>query len=218
MPPGWVLAIDTSGARTAVALLRPGAGPGAEIVRLDTTPRGHADRLFGLIDDALDAAGVGMSAVGRIVVCTGPGVFTGLRIGIAAARGLSLGCGVAAVGVSRFEALAAQAGGTGRIGVCLAGPAGTHAAQNFDAGRALGPPRLDVAGAWVPEPGTTRVAGDGVPSGLGLVHLAADGVVDPVLLARLGAARGPGERPAPIYARGPDADLPRDPAPVILEP
>jgi tRNA threonylcarbamoyladenosine biosynthesis protein TsaB len=69
--------------------------------------RGHAERLFPLLRAALEEAGLGIGAVGRIAVCTGPGSFTGLRVGVAAARGLALGRGIPAVGIDRFEALAA---------------------------------------------------------------------------------------------------------------
>ena len=70
--------------------------------------RGHAERLMAFVDAALDSAGVELSAIERIAVTIGPGSFTGIRVGVAAARGLSLALGVPAVGVSTLAAIAAD--------------------------------------------------------------------------------------------------------------
>ncbi len=87
-----ILGIDTCAAQCAVALL--GAGPMNDsdpVVERRAMERGHAEQLFPMIDNALARAGIGYDCVGRIAVCTGPGSFTGVRIGVAAARGIALG-------------------------------------------------------------------------------------------------------------------------------
>ncbi len=82
-----ILGIDTSAAQCAVALL----GAGEPVVERRAMERGHAEHLFPMIDKVLARAGIGYEGVGRIAVCTGPGSFTGVRIGVAAARGIALG-------------------------------------------------------------------------------------------------------------------------------
>ena len=72
----------------------------------DPMTRGQAERLFPMIDDLLSQAGVSWPEIGLIGVGTGPGNFTGIRISVAAARGLALSLGIPAIGVTTFEALA----------------------------------------------------------------------------------------------------------------
>ncbi|MEO1776672.1 MAG: tRNA (adenosine(37)-N6)-threonylcarbamoyltransferase complex dimerization subunit type 1 TsaB [Pseudomonadota bacterium] len=98
-----ILGIDTAAGRCGVALVS-----GGSIVAAASEPmeRGHAERLFPLLETALAEAGVGVEAIRRIGVCTGPGSFTGLRVGVAAARGLALGRAIPAIGITRFEAVA----------------------------------------------------------------------------------------------------------------
>jgi len=209
-----ILGIDTSAAQCAVALIGTGA-PVAERLPME---RGHAEHLFPMIESVLATAGVRYRALTRIAVCTGPGSFTGVRIGVAAARGLALGCGVPAIGVSRFEALAAEAGGP--VAVCLAGRGGAVYLQCFDAGgRALASPAMvpeaDLAAA-VPV-GIDRFAGDAAPMAPGPGEVLANGLADPAILARLAAGRPAGPAPAPLYLRGADAALPREGPPRMLD-
>lgn len=99
--------------------------------------RGHAEALFPMIDAVLAEAGAEMSDLTRIGVCTGPGSFTGIRVGVAAARGLALGCGIPAVGISRFEALS-----TGGGAVRLPGRKGVVYVQEFDGDKPSGDPYM----------------------------------------------------------------------------
>lgn len=182
-----ILAIDTSAGQCAVALL-----DGARWeVRAEPMTRGHAEALFPMIDAVLAAMGAKHSDLGRVAVCTGPGSFTGLRVGIAAARGLALGCGIPSVGVTRFEALATARGGPCRI--ALPGRGGTIFVQDFDAqGMPEGEPQI-------------------------LEGEAEDLFADPVVLARIAAKRPPAGRPAPLYLRDADAALPREGPPPLLD-
>lgn len=148
--------------------------------------RGHAEALFPMIEGVLAQAGAQIGDVTRFAVCTGPGSFTGLRVGIAAARGLALGCGAEAIGVSRFEALS-----DGQSTVAIPGRGGQIYVQAYRDGQPDGDPRLE-----------TGTAQDRLP--------------DVVQIARIAAGRVPGPRPAPLYLRGADAALPSEPPPRIL--
>lgn len=102
-----LLALDTAGPDCAVALVR--AAPGEfEILASasESIGRGHAERLMPMIESALDAAGYGFGDIERVAVTIGPGSFTGVRVGIAAARGLALALGIPAIGIGTLDALA----------------------------------------------------------------------------------------------------------------
>ncbi|MEO0427967.1 MAG: tRNA (adenosine(37)-N6)-threonylcarbamoyltransferase complex dimerization subunit type 1 TsaB [Pseudomonadota bacterium] len=114
-----ILGIDTCASRCAVALCGDGRVPVMCAERMD---RGHAERLFPMIREMLADAALGIEAVTRLAVCTGPGSFTGLRVGVAAARGLALGRGIPAIGVTRFEVLARMLAGARQVAGAGAGP------------------------------------------------------------------------------------------------
>lgn len=101
-----MLAFDTATRATTVAL----CGPDGTIEARDDPPRGdrptHATKLMPLVAEVLERSGHGFEDLERIVVGRGPGTFTGLRIGIATARGLSRGAGIPLVGVSTLQSLA----------------------------------------------------------------------------------------------------------------
>ena len=100
-----VLAIDTALEACAAAVLNIENGT----VTSQSLPmlRGHAEALLPLIDRVMKEAGTTFAALDRIAVTTGPGSFTGLRVGIAAARGIALSTGKLAIGVTTLEAYAA---------------------------------------------------------------------------------------------------------------
>ncbi len=203
--PAPLLAFDTSGAWCAAALVADGA------VRVAVEPmaRGQAERLVPMLEEMLTAAGLGWRDLGALAVGTGPGNFTGVRIAVALARGLALGLGVPAVGVTGFEALAEAAGRAGgRAGpadlplrALIPAPQGMFHAQTLPGGAAA---LLDAAAARAPG---ARIALMG--------EIATGDFVQAI--ARVAAARGPGgPRPAPFYLRPADAAPPAEPAPVIL--
>jgi tRNA threonylcarbamoyladenosine biosynthesis protein TsaB len=102
-----VLGFDTSTGNLSVAI-----GAGSEVIcerMVEPDPDGrprHARELLGMVEEVVSEAG-GWEAIGRIGVGLGPGTFTGLRIGIATARGLAQSSGRELVGVSSLAALAA---------------------------------------------------------------------------------------------------------------
>jgi tRNA threonylcarbamoyladenosine biosynthesis protein TsaB len=112
-----VLGFDTATRSTAVALLLGGG----EVLRARDDPAadehpGHATRLLAMAGELLDRAGVGWGSVERIAVGLGPGTFTGLRVGVATARGLAQSLSCELVGVSSPLALATAAAGAAADG------------------------------------------------------------------------------------------------------
>ncbi len=103
------LGIDTSGNYCAAALHR---AEDDEILAeiSEDIGRGHAERLMDVIASTLDAAQLDYDSVTRIAASAGPGSFTGVRVGLATARGLALGLSVPAVGVNTLAAHRRAAG------------------------------------------------------------------------------------------------------------
>jgi tRNA threonylcarbamoyladenosine biosynthesis protein TsaB len=101
-----VLAIDTALEACSVAILDTEHGDGVTSRSLSMV-RGHAEALVPLIAAVMSEANVEFTELDRIAVTVGPGSFTGLRVGVAAARGIALATGKPAVGVTTLAALAA---------------------------------------------------------------------------------------------------------------
>src|SRR4051812_23486581 len=101
-----ILAIDTALDACAAGVLDTDAG---HLIARETQPmkRGHAEALMPLIARVIKQSGVGFAALDRIAVTTGPGSFTGLRVGLSAARGLGLAAGKPVVGLTTLTAYAA---------------------------------------------------------------------------------------------------------------
>ena len=97
-----LLAFDSSAAFCAAALLLPDR----IILRDEQMAKGQAERLMPMLEEVLAEGGLVWRDLKAIAVGIGPGNFTGVRISVAAARGLALGLGIPAVGVTRLEALA----------------------------------------------------------------------------------------------------------------
>lgn len=200
-----VLAFDTSAAHCAAALLLPG---GRVLNRLEPMEKGQAERLMPLLEELLQAAGLGWSDLTRLAVGTGPGNFTGVRIAVAAARGLALGLGIPAIGITRLEALAF--GLPRPITVVEDARRGEVYVQGFGTETSEA---LLLDGSDLPHVlETAQVTGSAAgPAALPPAMPLAEA------MARLAAARDlPQPRPAPFYLRGADAAPPSDPPPVIL--
>ena len=169
--------------------------------------KGQAERLIPLLEELLAEAGLGWPDLKALAVGTGPGNFTGVRISVAAARGLALGLGIPAIGVTRLEALAY--GLPRPLRVIEDARRGEVYVQDFtDSGP--GPARLARADSVAPLSNLTGSAAgpDALSPALPLAEA----------IARIAAARAdqPQPRPAPFYLRGADAAPPPDPPPVIL--
>ncbi|MYK59531.1 MAG: tRNA (adenosine(37)-N6)-threonylcarbamoyltransferase complex dimerization subunit type 1 TsaB, partial [Rhodospirillaceae bacterium] len=101
-----LLVFDTSCGACSVAIW---SGDRAIAERYEAMPRGQAERLLPMIEETLAEAGMAWGRLDAVGVTRGPGAFTGIRIGLAAARGLALARGIPAIGISTFEALAVLA-------------------------------------------------------------------------------------------------------------
>lgn len=208
-----ILAIDTSGEACAVAI----AAGGRRIVRSETIGRGHGERLFTMLQSAAAECHAAFADFDRIAVTVGPGSFTGLRVGIAAARGLALAAATTAIGVSTLAVHAATArrnGWTGPLTVLLPARGDLLYGQTFAAeGAALSEARLDSAEAFAGEAAASgaALAGAGSPAvarrrdgPADIRHLAAVPDLDD-LLDLAAAAQAPFAPPRPLYLSPPDA-------------
>src|SRR3954467_2413115 len=101
-----ILAIDTALDACAAAVLDTSAG-GVIAFESQAMKRGHAEALMPLIARVMKASGVAFAALDRIAATTGPGSFTGLRVGLSAARGIALAAGKPVVGLTTLTAYAA---------------------------------------------------------------------------------------------------------------
>jgi tRNA threonylcarbamoyladenosine biosynthesis protein TsaB len=195
---GLILAFDTATHVATVAVLRDEETLGERV--------SQARRVLLDAHELLAAAGAGPTDLERIVVGTGPGSFTGLRIGIAAARGLAIALDVPVAGVSTLDALAA--GAPGALPVIDAGRREVFTIVDAE-------PRALAAGEIQFDAGTTCV-GDGALRYRTALE-AAGGYVPPddsgvhVPRARLHASLarefGPADLVVPVYIRQPDAKV-----------
>jgi len=196
------LAFDTSAAHCAAALLS-----GGRLWQIsEPMDKGQAERLFPLLESLLAQAGLGWKDLDLLAVGTGPGNFTGVRIAVAAARGLALSLGVPAIGVTRLQALAH--GLPRPVTVIEDARRGECYVQQFGMAE-TGPARLAPrSGLQIGGPVTGSAAGPlALPPAMPLCEA----------IARIAVARtSPQPRPAPFYLRGADASPPADPAPTIL--
>lgn len=102
------LAIDTAAPRLQLGLL---LADGRVDISIDDIATGHAELLFERIATLLERNGVSYGDLGRVAVTTGPGSFTGLRIGLSAARGIGLARSVPVIGIPSLLALSLSAAG-----------------------------------------------------------------------------------------------------------
>ncbi len=199
-----ILAIDTAANLCAACVFDTQAGElGRAVLDLG---KGHAEHLIGVIDSALAAAGHVYADLDAIAVAVGPGSFTGVRVGVATARGLALALGKPAIGITTLEALALAArdrdGAHPTLVRIEAGRGQAYVAEFAADGAQTRPPvalTLDEAEhlAGVVDPQTLVVTGLSTADILTYARLAAD-----KLSAHPDVAP---ERPKPLYLRDADA-------------
>ncbi len=137
-----ILAIDTALAACSVGLIENGV---ARSCISEPMARGQAERLAPMAREAMDAAGAAFSSIDRIAVTVGPGSFTGVRVGVAFARGLALALARPCVGVSTLEVLALRNGSEGLRGALIDTQGALYAALYRDGVAVLGPLRCERA-------------------------------------------------------------------------
>ena len=203
-----------------------GGAEGALASRVEAMRQGQAERLLPMVEEVMAEAGVRYDAIALIAVTVGPGTFTGVRIGVAAARGLSLATGAPVLALTSLEGIAAAAVSTPTakplVVVCDA-RRGEVYHQSFDISApiplATSAVRLtslgDLAAHLPAEPFLAVGNGAGlISAGWGACEVLDDVPDDPVaaLMLPLAASRageaGPGPQLAPLYLRAPDAKLP----------
>jgi tRNA threonylcarbamoyladenosine biosynthesis protein TsaB len=201
------LVIETATAACSVALL---AGRTRLAARHELVGRGHAERLVPMIGEVLADAGVARADM--ILIDCGPGSFTGIRVGLAAARALGYAWGVPVRGYSAPALIAAAQDEGESLGVAIAGGHGELFVQRY----ALGPlAPLDALRSLPPEQAAQAIP-DGLVLGSGAQALIAArgfGRAEERFPNAADAARLPDALtmlpPVPIYGRAPDAKLPQ---------
>ncbi|ANK80415.1 MAG: tRNA N6-adenosine(37)-N6-threonylcarbamoyltransferase complex dimerization subunit TsaB [Rhizobiales bacterium NRL2] len=216
-----ILAFDTACGALSAALW---AEDSVRFAVFQRRRRGHAEALMPLLERVLDAAGTTPAQLDAVAVTLGPGTFTGLRIGLAAARGFRVALGIPVIGLSTLEALAAGAARRWPDRPVLAAIDARRDQVYVQYFRRAGGPFAEAwtapaampaaAAAAMLSPGTA-LAGSGaalVAAHCGAAQpgvLAADMEPDARDIARIAASRGPVWRgappPAPIYLRQADA-------------
>ena len=183
------LGFDTSAAHCAAALL---SGERVLACRAEEMGRGQAERLMPLLEEVLAGGGARWCDLDRIGVGIGPGNFTGIRISVAAARGLALSLGIAAFGINTFEVIrAGMSSGTPAVPA----PRGMVHVLGPGAVPVLLPAAEVTDPVWPPFP--------------------ADLAQAIAILAQIAPADTP--PPAPLYVRPADAAPARDAPPLILD-
>ena len=218
-----ILAIDTCMAACSAAVLR--TGPDERLFRrFERMDRGHAEALFPMIGAVMAEAGLAFAALDCIAVTLGPGTFTGVRAGLAAARGLALAVKVPVAGAGSLAVMAM--GCVSEIGESLRGEGfmvardarrGEIYCQCFDMrGQALCEAEIMAAGEAAEKlpaamnlivgSGSAAVAGEGQRCKRRLIAELPDLLPDAGQLARFALHLPHCEQPpAPLYLRAPDA-------------
>ncbi|MDE2600771.1 MAG: tRNA (adenosine(37)-N6)-threonylcarbamoyltransferase complex dimerization subunit type 1 TsaB [Bradyrhizobium sp.] len=187
--------------------------------------RGHAEALMPLIARVMNQAAIGFAALDRIAVTTGPGSFTGLRVGLSAARGIALAAGKPVVGVTTLTAYAAPVVSTNSEPAVLAAIDARHDQVYFQVVRGDGGSLVSPRIAPIDEAlGASRFGAlhlVGNAAGMLADRWRADApppsqvdampAPDITWVAWLGAAVNPETAAArPYYLRAPDAKPPKD--------
>jgi tRNA threonylcarbamoyladenosine biosynthesis protein TsaB len=219
-----ILAIDTALDACAAAVLDAASG---KLIARESQPmkRGHAEALMPLIGRVMAASGAAFASLGRVAVTTGPGSFTGLRVGLSAARGIALAANIPVVGVTTLTAYAAPVVSRNAEHPVISAIDARHDHVYFQVvggdGSALVRPRVapveEALDSW--RFGAPHIVGNaaGILAEHWPSHAAPPFKVDtqpaPDIswVGWLGAAVNPGTAPArPFYLRAPDAKPPRE--------
>lgn len=217
-----VLALDTALNACSVALVED-----ERVLARLTEPmvRGHQERLALMVQEVMAQAGLAFSALDRIAVTVGPGSFTGLRVGLAFAKGLSLALDRPCIGIGSLQALAASVPSEGLVAAVIDGRRGQLYVQAYIDGHSVMAPdalSAEVAAARLGElwqGGPVTLVGPGASALAGIFAHATRvecPAADPVAIAQQ-ASIAPIVPPKPLYLRAPDAKLPGGITPTDLD-
>lgn len=215
-----ILAFDTTLAACSAAVFDAGAGR-LLAHSFELLERGHAEALVGMVRGVLSRSGVEISDIDRIAVTVGPGTFTGVRIGLALARGLKLALGTPVCGITSLEAIRLNVGDNPerRTVACLIDARRAEyyiAAWSADGAQLVAPCAVRHGDAADLVPFGSLVLGTGADRFVASVATARDvrraRVADLPDAARIAEAAPEltpgGEPPLPLYLRPPGAQLP----------
>ncbi len=214
-----ILAMDTSLGACSGAIWHDGDVIAHELIAM---PRGQAEALLPMLERLRTGAGLAYASFDRLAVSIGPGSFAGIRVGLAAARGLALALNLPLAGIGTLEVLAAGMPGTGPIAAMIDARNHQMYLQIFSQDlQPLGTAALLSIDEAIPACQTHNAAGDLRLVGSGALLLAEALNIDPSRInaaalpdAAMVAARAalvtavPGHQVAPVYLRPPDAKLP----------
>ena len=214
-----ILAVDTALGACSVAVL---SGDRILAHRFELMDRGHAERLAPMVEEAMREAGISFSTLDRLTVTTGPGTFTGQRVGLAFMRGLRVALKKPLAGVTTLEAMCAAAMAETKTQSAAA----LHDAKRGEvyfalvaSGNVLIEPSIAVLDEAVAAIKTrcpkTLLALCGTAAEAAALRFGGDAKMtairfpDALWVARLAQRRPePQEVPKPLYLRAPDAKLP----------
>jgi tRNA threonylcarbamoyladenosine biosynthesis protein TsaB len=227
-----ILAIDTALDACAAGVLDTGA---SKLIALESQAmkRGHAEALMPLIARVMQQSGIAFASLDRIAVTTGPGSFTGLRVGLSAARGIALAANKPVVGLTTLTAYAAPVVAENAEQPVISAIDARHDQVYFQVvsgnGSSLIRPRVApieeaLAASRFGAPhlvgNAAQILADRWPAhALPPFKVDAQAAPDIAWVAWLGAAVSPNTAPArPFYLRAPDAKLPKDPLQKAAQP
>ena len=227
-----ILAIDTALDACAAGVLDTDA---SKMLAQESQPmkRGHAEALMTLIARVMKESGVAFASLDRIAVTAGPGSFTGLRVGLSAARGIGLAANKPVVGLTTLTAYAAPVVGQNAEQPVISAIDARHDHVYFQVvsgnGSSLIRPRVApveeaLAASRFGAPhlvgNAAKILADRWPAHA-LPPFKVDAQIAPEIawVAWLGAAVSPDNAPArPFYLRAPDAKPPKDPLQKAAQP